>query len=79
MYKGLPGLYLASACSGTLSTVSSGINAVCAILIDDLKATFPLVRRHSYVASRLIVFISGVGAIACAFGAKSLTSTVLQA
>ena len=26
-YRGLPGLFLASACSGTLSTVSSGINS----------------------------------------------------
>ena len=48
-------------------------------MIDDLKANFSVVRNHSYIASRLIVFISGLGAVACAFGAKSLTSTVLQA
>lgn len=79
IYRGLPGLYLASACSGTLSTVSSGINAVCAILIDDLKLSLPLVRRHSYFFSRLIVFLSGIGAVLAAFVAKTMTGTVLQA
>ena len=79
VYRGLPGLYLASACSGTLSTVSSGINAVCAILIDDLKDSFDIIKRHSYISSRLIVFVSGVGAIVCAYIAKGLTGTVLQA
>ena len=54
VFKGIPGLFLASACSGTLSTVSSGINAVCAILIDELKETFPFVKRNSYFSSRLI-------------------------
>ena len=79
IYNGIPGLYLASACSGTLSTVSSGINAVCAILIDDLKDSFGIVKRNSYVSSRVIVFISGIGAIISAYVAKSLTGTVLQA
>lgn len=36
---GLPGLFLASICSATLSTISSGINAVTAVVLDDYIRT----------------------------------------
>ncbi|XP_051857700.1 sodium-coupled monocarboxylate transporter 1-like [Antechinus flavipes] len=41
-YPGLPGLFVACAYSGTLSTVSSSINALAAVTIEDLvKPYFP--------------------------------------
>ena len=78
-YKGLPGLFLASATSGTLSTVSSGINGVCAVLIDELKGNFRIIRQNTYVWSRIIVFIAGIFVIMAAYGADALGETVLQA
>lgn len=78
-YKGLPGLFLASATSGTLSTVSSGINGVCAVLIDELKANFRAVRNNTYLWSRIIVFVAGIFVILAAYGAEALGETVLQA
>ena len=78
-YRGLPGLFLASACSGTLSTVSSGINSVCAILIEELKSRSSLCRENPYFSSRMVVFVSGIAATIVAFVAKSISGTVLQA
>jgi len=78
-YPGLPGLFLASACSGTLSTVSSGINSVCAILIEELKDTFSICDRHPLISARLIVTVSGLLATGVAFICMSLSGTVLQA
>ena len=77
-YPGLPGLFLASACSGTLSTVSSGINSVCAILIEELKDTFSICDRHPLISARLIVTVSGLLATGVAFICMSLSGTVLQ-
>ena len=77
-YPGLPGLFLASACSGTLSTVSSGINSVCAILIEELKDTFNICDRHPFVSARLVVCVSGMLATGVAFICMSLSGTVLQ-
>jgi len=78
-YRGLPGLFLASACSGTLSTVSSGINSVCAILIEELKSRSTVCRENPYFSSRMVVFVSGIAATIVAFVAKSISGTVLQA
>ena len=78
-YRGLPGLFLASACSGTLSTVSSGINSVCAILIEELKSRSSVCRENPYFSSRMVVFVSGIAATIVAFVAKSISGTVLQA
>jgi Na+/proline symporter len=78
-HKGLPGLFLASATSGTLSTVSSGINGVCAVLIDELKANFRAVRNNTHLWSRIIVFVAGIFVILAAYGAEALGETVLQA
>lgn len=78
-YPGLPGLFLASACSGTLSTVSSGINSVCAILIEELKDTFKLAAKHPFLSARAIVCASGMAATGVAFICMQLSGTVLQA
>ncbi|KAB0398876.1 hypothetical protein E2I00_007743 [Balaenoptera physalus] len=47
-YPGLPGLFVACAYSGTLSTVSSSINALAAVTVEDLvKPRFPSLSERS--------------------------------
>lgn len=47
-YPGLPGLFVACAYSGTLSTVSSSINALAAVTMEDLvKPRFPSLSEKS--------------------------------
>eukprot|EP00069_Balaena_mysticetus_P013492 bmy_22059T0 len=47
-YPGLPGLFVACAYSGTLSTVSSSINALAAVTVEDLvKPCFPSLSERS--------------------------------
>uniref|UniRef100_A0A8C7SYY8 Solute carrier family 5 member 8 n=1 Tax=Oncorhynchus mykiss TaxID=8022 RepID=A0A8C7SYY8_ONCMY len=48
-YPGLPGLFVAAAYSGTLSTVSSSVNALAAVTIEDLiKPYTHMTEKHLY-------------------------------
>ncbi|KAF6733846.1 Sodium-coupled monocarboxylate transporter 1 [Oryzias melastigma] len=79
-FPGIPGLFVAAAYSGTLSTVSSSINALVAVTVEDF--IFPVwknltQRQISWLNMGLSVFFGGV-CIGMA-GVASLMGGVLQA
>uniref|UniRef100_A0A3Q2E1J1 Solute carrier family 5 member 8, like n=1 Tax=Cyprinodon variegatus TaxID=28743 RepID=A0A3Q2E1J1_CYPVA len=79
-YPGIPGLFVAAAYSGTLSTVSSSINALVAVTVEDF--IFPVKKdltqkQVSWMNMGLSVFFGGV-CIGMA-GVASAMGSVLQA
>ncbi|XP_029946931.1 sodium-coupled monocarboxylate transporter 1-like [Salarias fasciatus] len=79
-YPGIPGLFVAAAYSGTLSTVSSSINALVAVTVEDF--IFPnfkqlTTKQVTWMNMGLSVFFGGV-CIGMA-GVASLMGSVLQA
>uniref|UniRef100_A0A8C4CLL7 Sodium-coupled monocarboxylate transporter 1 n=1 Tax=Denticeps clupeoides TaxID=299321 RepID=A0A8C4CLL7_9TELE len=79
-FPGIPGLFVAAAYSGTLSTVSSSINALVAVTVEDfLKPALPSLteRQVSWINMGLSVFFGGL-CIGMA-GVASLMGSVLQA
>ncbi|KAF4022576.1 hypothetical protein G4228_014449 [Cervus hanglu yarkandensis] len=75
-YPGLPGLFVACAYSGTLSTVSSSINALAAVTMEDLvKPRFPSLSEKSlsWVSQGMSVLFGalciGMAALASLMGA----------
>uniref|UniRef100_A0A8C4PX50 Solute carrier family 5 member 8 n=1 Tax=Eptatretus burgeri TaxID=7764 RepID=A0A8C4PX50_EPTBU len=79
-YPGVPGLYVACAYSGTLSTVSSSINALAAVSLEDLvKPCFPnLTSRQLSYCSKGLSFFFGLVCIAMAVLASTM-GDLLQA
>ncbi|KAM6984776.1 sodium-coupled monocarboxylate transporter 1 [Aplochiton taeniatus] len=78
-YPGLPGLFVAAAYSGTLSTVSSSINALAAVTVEDLiKPYIQLSEKHLSWTSKGLSFLYGGMCIAMA-GLASLMDGLLQA
>ncbi|XP_051568666.1 sodium-coupled monocarboxylate transporter 1-like [Myxocyprinus asiaticus] len=79
-FPGLPGLFVAAAYSGTLSTVSSSINALVAVTVEDfMKPAWPWLteRQLSWVNMGMSVFYGAV-CIGMA-GIASLMGNILQA
>ncbi|XP_024073438.1 sodium-coupled monocarboxylate transporter 1 [Terrapene carolina triunguis] len=79
-FPGVPGLFVASAYSGTLSTVSSSINALAAVTVEDLiKPYFSSLseKKLSWISKGMSLFYGGV-CIAMA-GVASLLGSLLQA
>ncbi|NWQ77766.1 SC5A8 protein, partial [Columbina picui] len=79
-YPGVPGLFVASAYSGTLSTVSSSINALAAVTVEDLiKPSFSSLseKKLSWISMGMSLFYGGV-CIAMA-AVASLLGALLQA
>ncbi|XP_005729858.1 sodium-coupled monocarboxylate transporter 1 [Pundamilia nyererei] len=79
-FPGIPGLFVAAAYSGTLSTVSSSINALVAVTVEDfiLPVYKDLTQKQvSWMNMGLSVFFGGV-CIGMA-GVASLMGSVLQA
>uniref|UniRef100_A0A8C2N6T7 Solute carrier family 5 member 8 n=1 Tax=Capra hircus TaxID=9925 RepID=A0A8C2N6T7_CAPHI len=75
-YPGLPGLFVACAYSGTLSTVSSSINALAAVTMEDLvKPRFPSLSEKSlsWISQGMSVLFGalciGMAALASLMGA----------
>uniref|UniRef100_UPI00398F6878 sodium-coupled monocarboxylate transporter 1-like isoform X2 n=1 Tax=Pristiophorus japonicus TaxID=55135 RepID=UPI00398F6878 len=79
-YPGLPGLFVACAYSGTLSTVSSSINALAAVTVEDLiKPYFTnLSEKELSWISRAMSLLFGAVCIGMA-GLASLMGSLLQA
>ncbi|NXD80184.1 SC5A8 protein, partial [Halcyon senegalensis] len=79
-FPGVPGLFVASAYSGTLSTVSSSINALAAVTVEDLiKPYFTSLseKKLSWISMGMSLFYGGV-CIAMA-AVASLLGALLQA
>ncbi|XP_060633218.2 sodium-coupled monocarboxylate transporter 1-like [Anolis sagrei] len=79
-YPGMPGLFVASAYSGTLSTVSSSINALAAVTVEDLiKPYFKTLteKKLSWISKGMSLFYGGVCIAMAALA--SLLGGLLQA
>ncbi|NXF07996.1 SC5A8 protein, partial [Smithornis capensis] len=79
-YPGVPGLFVASAYSGTLSTVSSSINALAAVTVEDLiKPYFRSLseKKLSWISMGMSLFYGGVCIAMAALA--SLLGALLQA
>lgn len=78
-FPGVPGLFVACAYSGTLSTVSSSINALAAVTVEDLiKPYFNLSERQLSWISKGMSLLYGVLCIGMA-ALASLMGSLLQA
>ncbi|XP_010197185.1 sodium-coupled monocarboxylate transporter 1 [Colius striatus] len=79
-FPGLPGLFVASAYSGTLSTVSSSINALAAVTVEDLiRPYFKSLseKKLSWISMGMSLFYGGVCIAMAALA--SLLGALLQA
>ncbi|NXN39889.1 SC5A8 protein, partial [Rhinoptilus africanus] len=79
-FPGVPGLFVASAYSGTLSTVSSSINALAAVTVEDLiKPYFKSAseKKLSWISMGMSLFYGGVCIAMAALA--SLLGALLQA
>ncbi|NXE88397.1 SC5A8 protein, partial [Menura novaehollandiae] len=79
-FPGVPGLFVASAYSGTLSTVSSSINALAAVTVEDLiKPYFRSLseKQLSWISMGMSLFYGGVCIAMAALA--SLLGALLQA
>ncbi len=62
---GLSGLFLACLFSGTLSTISGGMNSMAAVTWEDiLKHYIPSDDRKAVFINKILVFIYGIAAMA---------------
>ncbi|XP_062338651.1 sodium-coupled monocarboxylate transporter 1 [Osmerus eperlanus] len=78
-YPGLPGMFVAAAYSGTLSTVSSSINALTAVTVEDLvKPYIQMSDKHLSWTSKGLSFFYGALCIGMA-GLASLMGGLLEA
>ncbi|KAL6459982.1 hypothetical protein MHYP_G00317410 [Metynnis hypsauchen] len=78
-YPGVPGLFVAAAYSGTLSTVSSSVNALAAVTVADLvRPYFSLSEQQLSWASKGLSIFYGAVCIGMA-GLASLMGGLLQA
>ncbi|XP_013866246.1 sodium/iodide cotransporter [Austrofundulus limnaeus] len=77
---GFPGLFLACAYSGTLSTVSTSINAMAAVTMEDLlqPCLRHLTQKKLMLVSKGLSFLYGVGCITVAALSSFLDWGVLQ-
>ncbi|XP_077572273.1 sodium/iodide cotransporter [Stigmatopora nigra] len=79
-HTGFPGLFLACAYSGTLSTVSTSINAMAAVTMEDLFRPYQchLSQRKHVLVSKGLTFLYGVACIIIAVLASLVDWGVLQ-
>uniref|UniRef100_A0A3Q3DAU9 Solute carrier family 5 member 5 n=1 Tax=Hippocampus comes TaxID=109280 RepID=A0A3Q3DAU9_HIPCM len=79
-YTGFPGLFLACAYSGTLSTVSTSINAMAAVTMEDLFQQYlhHVSQKKQIFISKGLSFLYGVACIIVAVLASFLDWGVLQ-
>lgn len=78
---GFPGLFVASLFSGALSTVSSGLNSLSAVVLQDVVKSYiapDITEERATLISKVLVFVFGVICLALTYVA-SLLGGVLQA
>ncbi|CAG5123794.1 unnamed protein product, partial [Candidula unifasciata] len=77
---GLPGLYMASVFSASLSTLSSGINSLAANTVEDFLGGVLANKRESVVTaiSKCIVCVYGAGIIGLAYLTREMAGPVTQ-
>ncbi|XP_076443078.1 sodium-coupled monocarboxylate transporter 2-like [Babylonia areolata] len=78
---GLPGLFVAGLFSGALSTISSGLNAVAAVVLEDFIRAFCVKGLHDSAATRIsqgLAMVFGVICLGLTYVASKL-GNVLQA
>ncbi|XP_041472819.1 sodium/iodide cotransporter-like [Lytechinus variegatus] len=77
---GFPGLFLSTVVSASLSTLSSGINALSAVTAEDgVKSIWPKLRPETYVKiTKALGLFYGLVSIGFAFLASALKQGVLQ-
>ncbi|XP_055509712.1 sodium-coupled monocarboxylate transporter 1-like isoform X2 [Leucoraja erinacea] len=80
---GVAGLFVASAYSGTLSSISSGISAMAAIVVEDFikplwKPWEQLSNRKKTLATKLLAMIFGFATIGLAGVASLLKGNIIQ-
>ncbi|CAN9508304.1 unnamed protein product [Ophioblennius macclurei] len=78
-YPGLPGLFVAAAYSGSLSTVSSSINALATVTVEDfIKPYTNMSEKYLFWTAKLMSLLYGVLCIAMS-AVASVMGGVLQA
>ncbi|XP_062373890.1 sodium-coupled monocarboxylate transporter 1 [Sardina pilchardus] len=78
-HPGLPGLFVAAAYSGTLSTVSSSINALAAVTVEDLVKPYSnLTEKQLSRLSKTLSLVYGAVCIGMA-GLASIVDSLIQA
>ncbi|XP_030855513.1 sodium-coupled monocarboxylate transporter 2 [Strongylocentrotus purpuratus] len=77
---GIPGIFLSSVLSASLSTLSSGLNALAAVAGQDIiKGIWPRLEGKTYTAiTKLLSFLFGLLAIGVAFLAMVMGDQVLE-
>ncbi|XP_075748613.1 sodium-coupled monocarboxylate transporter 1-like [Rhipicephalus microplus] len=80
-FTGLPGLFVAGIFSGALSTVSSGVNSLAAVTLEDVVKRYivqDMSDRSSTTLTRILALTFGCTAIALVYVAQNM-GNVLQA
>jgi sodium-dependent multivitamin transporter 6 len=79
-YNGLPGLFIACIYSAAISTLSSGLNSLAAVILHDFIYPFHsnLSEAFSIRLSKILVVLFGLFTIGLSFLCSYLSSTVLQ-
>ncbi|CAG2105751.1 unnamed protein product [Medioppia subpectinata] len=79
-YPGLPGMFVALVFGSSLSTLSSGLNAMASIIWDDYarKVFHFLPDKYSVYATKLLAILIGIVSISMAFVAKE-TQNIVEA
>ncbi|XP_077515823.1 sodium-coupled monocarboxylate transporter 1-like [Amblyomma americanum] len=78
---GVPGLFVSGIFSGALSTVSSGVNSLAAVTLEDIIKRYikkDMSDRYATNLTKMIAMLFGVVAIGLVYGAQSM-GNVLQA
>nr|XP_022913639.1 sodium-coupled monocarboxylate transporter 1 [Onthophagus taurus] len=79
-FPGLPGLFVAGIFSAALSSLSTGLNSMAAVILEDVYKTFfrkELTQNHTYILMKGTVIIMGIICVGLVFVVEKL-GAVLQ-
>lgn len=80
-FHGLPGLILSAIFSGSLSTLSSGLNAIAAVILENFMKPFcfpKISALRATLVSKVIVVITGAICLVLAYVVSQIATLVLQ-